>query len=110
RFSQELRTNDNFWTFVVVSCIQSFDCAFEKSSFALLLEHLSEGSLSKATSGLIVSSSFFFPWVITLLLTKPIQRQGVYQVLKMIFIGRIVICSFGFIHSGRTQIAAPFLL
>jgi Na+/melibiose symporter-like transporter len=109
-FIRELRHHTNFWVFVVISCIQSFDCAFEKSSFALMLERLSEDSLSKYQRGFVISASFFFPWLVTLGLTKQIQQRGVYNVLRAIFASRFVICVLGYTSSSNLNSAAPFLL
>jgi hypothetical protein len=46
-----------------VSTVQSFDCAFEKTSFAVVLDQLASGSLSKPARSAMVSSSFLLPWV-----------------------------------------------
>ena len=112
QFLYEIKDQKNFWTFVVISSIQSFDCAFEKSSFAMFLRELTEDSLSKPMRGLIISSSFFFPWLITFLLSElgRIQKYGIYKVLLWIFQIRLVICFFGYVHSAKTESAAPFLL
>jgi len=110
RFVRDLRHHPNFWFFTIVSCIQSFDCAFEKSSFAVMLERLSDDTLGHATRGLIISASFFLPWLFTLMLTPQVQQHGVYHVLKLVFATRLLICFFGFVHSAKSESAAPFLL
>ena len=110
KFIRELKSQPNFWIFVLVSCVQSFDCAFEKSSFAVMLDRVSEDLYSKSTQGLIISASFFFPWLITLGLTPQIKRYGVFQVLKFIFATRMVICFGGYIYSANVHYAGPFLL
>ena len=110
RFIRQLKNHRNFWVFVLVSSIQSFDCAFEKSSFALLLDKLTESTLSSATRGLIVSSSFFFPWLIALFLTKPIKSLGVYNILLYIFLARAALCVAGFVLAASATSAAPFIL
>jgi len=87
-FLRELMQHGNFWVFAGVATVQSFDCAFEKTSFASALDP----SLSKATRGALVSASFLLPWVGTLLVTPVIQRRGIYSVFRAVLALRLALC------------------
>lgn len=90
-FLRQVCRQRNFVIFVMVQCLQNFDCTFEKNFFHVFLRSFSAGVVSKSTQGIILSSSFIVPWIGTVLLTPAIQRYGVYNCVKNIFRLRILI-------------------
>ena len=91
-FTSQLRQQTNFFVYAAVASVQSFDCAFEKSSFTLFLAALAGDSLSRSTKASVVSLSFLLPWILALAVTPAIQRLGVYRVLRSVFASRFVLC------------------
>ncbi|KAH9261817.1 hypothetical protein BASA81_000473 [Batrachochytrium salamandrivorans] len=86
-----LRKHYNFWIFCLVSALQTFDCAFEKTSFVFMLDAMAPHTGTELR-GLVVSLSFFLPWLATFLLTKQIQRRGVGQCISAVLFTRLTVC------------------
>jgi len=111
-FISELSKQRNFWVFAIVATVQSFDCAFEKTSFAVVLDDLTSASLGKVTRGLFISSSFLLPWAGTLFVTPLVQTRGVYAVFSFVLVLRVFLCVvFWSVESWiQPQTIAVFLL
>lgn len=90
-FLLALRKHYNFWVFCLVSALQTFDCAFEKTSFVFMLDAMAPHTGTELR-GLVVSLSFFLPWLAVFLLTKQIQRRGVGECISAVLVARLAVC------------------
>lgn len=93
-FVRQLFEQKNLLVFILIYFVQGFDCTFEKNHFSLFFEKLVGDDISKRIQGLVISSSFLLPWVVTVFLTPVIQRIGLYTVVLQIFIARVFLCIF----------------
>ena len=95
KFLIQLSAHRNFKFFCVLNLLQVFDCTFEKNFLGSFLRHFSGNALSTESQSVVVSLSFVLPWCCTVFITPIVQRSGLHQTLKRIFLFRILVSIAG---------------
>eukprot|EP00658_Telonema_sp_P-2_P082611 TRINITY_DN8765_c0_g1_i1.p1 TRINITY_DN8765_c0_g1~~TRINITY_DN8765_c0_g1_i1.p1 ORF type:complete len:470 (+),score=79.89 TRINITY_DN8765_c0_g1_i1:226-1635(+) len=100
QFISQLSQHTNFRHFVGVSAVQQFDCTFEKNFFVLFLNYFGGGSLSTLGHGLVISTSFVLPMLLTALSAGWVKRIGLFDTLHRILVARLAIVLVGMVAIG----------
>ncbi|KAH3707374.1 transmembrane protein 180-like [Dreissena polymorpha] len=102
-FVRELSGQTNFLWFAAMNLIQVFHCHFNSNFFPLFLESLLGDSISPGFGPFLIGISFVAPHVNNLYFLSLCRLYGVYAVIRLLFIVKLVLSLFMFL-SGPSHV------
>jgi len=108
-FWRQLLKHRNLWLFQLLYFFQVFDCSFGKNHFGIFLDRFAGSYFSPSFLGIVISTSFLLPWIVTILMTPSIRKQGLYSVVNIVLLVRVGLC-VSFMPVTHPAIVTLFIL
>ncbi|XP_074642409.1 transmembrane protein 180-like [Tubulanus polymorphus] len=95
-FLHQLIGQKNFIWFALMNLIQVFHCHFNSNFFPLFLDNLVAESISPTAASILLGISFVAPHVNNLYFLSLCRKYGVYKVIQVLFLVKLVLCMIMF--------------
>lgn len=84
-FSQQIRTQKNFWIFVYFNLVQVTNCHFNSNFFSIFMDRFLGGHFSSPIlHSIILTSASLGPHLLVVLIATPVKKYGVPATIELL--------------------------